>query len=77
MSAVRKNRARVAEFFAKGHKILDTFDQDLDLEQATAAIQDLEQEYGMKFGFTPEMPYVEPLPEEPVEAPFPDPEEEH
>ena len=29
----------------------------------------------MKFGFVPEMPYVEPLPEEPVEAPFPDPEE--
>lgn len=77
MSAVRKNRARTAEFFAKGHKILDTFDQDLDLEQATAAIEDLEQEYGMKFGFTPEMPYVEPLPEEPVDAPFPDPEEDH
>lgn len=77
MSAVRKNRARAAEFFAKGHKILDTFEQDLDLEQATAAIKDLEQEYGMKFGFTPEMPYVEPLPEEPVDAPFPDPEEEH
>lgn len=76
MSSVRKNRARAAEFFAKGHAILDAFDRDLDLDQANAAIDDLEQEYGMKFGFTPEMPYVEPLPQEPVEAPFPDPKEE-
>lgn len=76
MHNVRKNRARAAEFFAKGHTILDAFEEDLDLEQATAAIEDLEQEYGMTFGFAPEMPYVEPFPEEPVDAPFPDPQEE-
>lgn len=75
LASVRKNRARAAEFYAKGHTILDNFDRDLNLEQATAAIEDLEQEYGMKFEFTPEMPYVEPLPQEPVDAPFPDPEE--
>lgn len=75
MSSVRKNRARAAEFYAKGHAILDAFEKDLDLAHATAAIEELERDYGMKFGFAPEMPYVEPLPEEPVEAPFPDPEE--
>ena len=76
MSNVRKNRARAAEFYAKGHAILDTFDNDLDLAQAAAAIADLEDQYDMRFGFEPEMPYAEPLPEEPVEAPFPDPEED-
>ena len=74
LANVRKNRARLAEFYAKGHTILDQFDTDLDLTRATTTIQHLEEEYGMRFPFTPQMPYQEPLPEEPYEPPIPDPE---
>lgn len=74
LSNVRKNRAHAAAFYAKGHRILDIFDEDLDLEKAQTAIRELEQEYKMEFPFKPEMPWVEPLPPEPVEPPFPDPE---
>lgn len=74
LSTVRENRARAAEFYAKGHTILDRFENDLDLAKATAALGALEQEYDMRFPFAPQMPYEQPLPEEPLEPPLPDPE---
>ena len=77
LANVRKNRARAAEFYAKGHRILDIFDDTLDEEAATTAIEELEQEYSMVFPFAPETPWEEPLPPEPddEEPPFPDPED--
>lgn len=76
LANVRRKRAVVSEFNAKGHAIMDQFDRDGDLERASAQIEELEEEYGLEFAFRPEMPWEEPLPEEPVQAPFPDPEEE-
>lgn len=75
LQSARNNRARVAEFNAKGHTILDAFDQDQDLAKAELAILALEEEYGMEFPFKPELPWEPPLPEEPVEAPFSEEEE--
>ncbi|MEF3088029.1 hypothetical protein, partial [Bacillus altitudinis] len=66
LQSARKNRARVAEFNAKGHTILDAFDQDQDLAKAELAILALEEEYGMEFPFKPELPWEPPLPEEPA-----------
>ena len=67
----------IRDSYAKGHRILDIFDDTLDEEAATTAIEELEQEYNMEFPFAPEMPWEEPLPPEPddEEPPFPDPED--
>lgn len=77
LTSVRQNRAKVAEFHAKCHRVMDEFDKDLDEDKATAAIEALEEESGLSFPFRPEPPYVEPLPPEPdfEEPPFPDPED--
>lgn len=72
----RANRARMAEFNAKAHTILDQFDEDLDLVKAEIALMSLEGEYGLFFPIRPKMPYEEPLPEEPFDPPFPDPEDD-
>lgn len=49
LDSVRRNRARAAEFAAKGHAILDELDRDHDEEKAHARIAALEREYGMIF----------------------------
>ena len=49
LDSVRRNRARAAEFAAKGHAILDELDRDHDEEKAHARIAALEREYGMTF----------------------------
>ncbi len=72
----RANRERMAEFNAKAHTILDQFDQDLDLMKAEVALLMLEEEYGLSFPIRPKLPYEEPLPDEPVDPPYPDPEDE-
>ena len=76
LTNARRNRARIAEFNAKGHTILDEFDEDQDLFKAVARILEVEEEYGLHFQFSAKPRWVEPLPEEPdfEEPPFPDPE---
>lgn len=69
------NRDRVAEFNAKGHAILDEFERDLDLQRAEQRLTELEERYTMRFEFRPEMPWQEPLPEEP-DLEVPEEEEE-
>ena len=49
LEQVRQRRSKVAQFYAKGHKILDDFDQHQDLEQTNAQIAALEEEYGLQF----------------------------
>lgn len=75
LASVRANRARAAEFYAKGHTILDEFDRDQDLEKANEAIAALEKEYGMTFPVKAVVPEVPPLPEEPPEDDGYDPDE--
>lgn len=75
LAGVQRNRAIAAEFNAKGHKILDEFDRDKDLEKANSRIEALEQEYGMEFPVKAVLPDPPPLPEEPAEPTKPDPEE--
>lgn len=75
LASVRANRARAAEFYAKGHTILDEFDRDQDLEKADEAIAALEKEYGMTFPVKAVLPDVPPLPEEPPEDDGYDPDE--
>ena len=74
LEQVCARRSTVAQFYAKGHKILDDFDHHHNLDQADAQIKTLEEEYGLHFLIKAVLP--EPLPKEPdySEPPFPDPE---
>ncbi|UIZ92789.1 HNH endonuclease [Corynebacterium sp. CNCTC7651] len=74
LEGARRNRALSAEFHAKGHKILDDFEVDLDLGRAEQRIAALEKEYGMDFPIKATLPEVPPIPEEPdfEEPPYPD-----
>ncbi|MDK7180320.1 HNH endonuclease signature motif containing protein, partial [Corynebacterium riegelii] len=74
LEQVCQRRNKVAQFYAKGHKILDDFENHRNLEQADAQIAALEKEYGLIFPIKAVLP--EPLPKEPdfCEPPYPDPE---
>ncbi|WP_141738157.1 HNH endonuclease signature motif containing protein, partial [Corynebacterium sp. HMSC30G07] len=64
LEQVCARRNRVAQFYAKGHKILDDFDNHHNnLGQADAQIAALEEEYGLIFPIKAVLP--EPLPKEP------------
>ncbi|QYH19367.1 HNH endonuclease [Corynebacterium aquatimens] len=69
----QKAKDRAAEFLAKGHALLDEYETTHNLDHYLRAIDQLEREYDMEFPFLPELPWEEPLPEEPVEGPCPDP----
>ena len=75
LEQVCQRRAVVAQFYAKGHKILDDFDNHHNLELADGQIAALEKEYGLIFPIKAVLP--EPLPKEPdfSDPPFPDPED--
>ena len=75
MDSISRTKALAAEFYAKGHKIMDDFDEDKDLETAECRIEALEQEYGMEFPIKAALPDPGPVPVEPDhgEPPFPDP----
>lgn len=73
MEQRRRAKDRASEFLAKGHTLLDEFDATKNLEQYLRSIEELEEEYDMEFPFTAELPWEMPLPEEPVDAPCPDP----
>lgn len=75
LESISRTKAIAAEFYAKGHKILDDFDKDKDLETAERRIEALEQEYGMEFPIKATLPDPGPPPVEPDhrEPPFPDP----
>ncbi|MGV0393902.1 HNH endonuclease signature motif containing protein [Corynebacterium riegelii] len=75
LEQVCQRRSVVAQFYAKGHKILDDFDNHHNLDLADAQIAALEEEYGLVFPIKAVLP--EPLPKEPdfCEPPFPDPED--
>ena len=74
LDSVRRNKARVAEFNAKGHAILDDFDKDHDLFKADQRIADLEEEYGLTFAVKAVLPDPPPkqAPDD-EEPPYPDP----
>lgn len=61
LASVRANRARVAEFNAKGHALLDAYERDQDLAEAKARITALEDEYGMTFQPKDVLPTHDPL----------------
>ena len=62
LAQVCQRRSVVAQFYAKGHKILDDFDHHHDLDLANAHIKALEEEYGLTFPIKAVLP-------EPVKAP--------
>ncbi|WP_165164573.1 HNH endonuclease signature motif containing protein [Corynebacterium qintianiae] len=58
LDARRRERDRVRTFFARGHKILDDFENTRDEIACKDALTTLENEYGMKFPFDPPEPMI-------------------
>ena len=73
IEAVKRNRARVAEFNARGHAIMDQYDRDGDLVRCELELAELEDHFDMRFPFHPDpetmVPQSAPDDQEP---PFPD-----
>ena len=76
LEQVCARRNKVAQFYAKGHKILDDYDHHHNLDLVDAQIAALEEAYGLIFPIKAVLP--EPYPKEPdfTEPPYPDPMEE-
>ena len=72
LDSIRKNKARASQFYAKCHRVVDTFERDGDYAACSSALQKLEQEYGYTFDHYPPPPPPEP---DDLEPPFPDPED--
>lgn len=73
LEAVKRNRAKTAEFNARGHTIMDQYDRDGDVVSCELALAELEEAFGMRFQFHPDpetmVPQQAPDDQEP---PFPD-----
>ncbi|WP_165164416.1 HNH endonuclease signature motif containing protein [Corynebacterium qintianiae] len=54
----QRERDKASSFYARGHKILDEFDRERDMEACKLAIGELEKEFGMKFPFQPPPPMI-------------------
>ncbi|WP_115685624.1 HNH endonuclease signature motif containing protein [Corynebacterium senegalense] len=65
----RASRAHAARFNAKCHALCDAFEAGGDLEACLAGIAELEEEFGLRFEFTPAGEDHSWLPPEPVDAP--------
>ncbi len=73
LEAVKQNRAKMAEFNARGHAIMDQYDRDGDVVSCELALAELEDAFGMCFQFHPDPETMVPqrAPDE-EEPPFPD-----
>lgn len=71
ISEVKRRRERAAEFHARGHAIMDQYEKDQDIIECEFALDQLEEQFDMRFPFHPEPEWWMGL-TPPVDAPFPD-----